>query len=140
MSEEVKALARRWFDEVWNQDRATATATIDDLFHPEGRATGIPEPESKLSSIDEFKAVHKQFRDAFSDIHIDIDDLVSEGDKVAIRWTANMKHTGDALGFPPTGRHVRVPGSAFFHCKNGKIIEGWNQMDFTIITAQLKST
>ena len=139
MSEEAKAIARRWFEEVWNQDRQTATAAIDEMFHAQGRAHGVPDPESALNSAAEFKAIHKQLRDAFSDIHIAIDDLVSEGDKVAIRWTANMKHTGDALGFAPTGRQVRIPGSAFFLCKQGQIVEGWNQMDFTRIINQLQA-
>ena len=140
MSEEAKAIARRWFEEVWNKDRQTATAAIDAMFHPDGRAGGFPEPESTLSSAAEFKTIHKQFRDAFSDSHVDIEELVSEGDRVAIRWTANLKHTGDGLGIAPTNRKVRVPGSSFFLCKHGQIIEGWNHMDFTRILNQLSST
>jgi hypothetical protein len=39
MSEQNKALAKRWFEEVWNQGRES---TIDELFHPQGKKTTVP--------------------------------------------------------------------------------------------------
>src|SRR5277367_6373120 len=102
MSEQNKALARRWFEEVWNQGRES---TIDQLFHPEGKAYGFPDPNSILGP-EEFKAIHRAFHNTYGDIHVAIDDLVAEGDSVAVRWTCTMIHKGDGLGFPATGKNV----------------------------------
>ncbi|MBB5339970.1 ester cyclase [Tunturiibacter gelidoferens] len=130
-----KALAQRWFEEVWNQGKES---TIDELFHPQGKGYGFPEPHSILIGPEAFKAIHRQFHSAFGDIHITIDDLVAEGDRVAIRWTATMKHTGDGLGFPATGKTATLPGASFITCRDGIMTEGWNSMDMTKLTLQLQ--
>jgi len=137
MSEQNKALAKRWFEEVWNQGRES---TIDELFHPQGKAHGFPEPDSILIGPEGFKAIHRAFHNAYGNIHIDIDDIIAEGDRVAIRWTCTMSHTGDGLGFPATGKKTTVPGSSFIHCRDGKLTEGWNFMDLTRTTQQLQSS
>jgi predicted ester cyclase len=67
-----------------------------------------------------------------------VDDLVAEGDKVAVRWTANMTHMGDGLGFPATSKKVKLSGSSFLICGNGQILEGWNYMDLTRMQLQLQ--
>jgi hypothetical protein len=51
-----KALAKRWFEEVWNQGRESS---IDELFHPDGKAYGFPEPDSVLIGSEGFKAIHR---------------------------------------------------------------------------------
>src|SRR5258708_36564404 len=50
-----KDLARRWFEEVWNQGRES---TIDELFHPQGKAYGFPDPGSILIGPEGFKTTH----------------------------------------------------------------------------------
>ncbi len=131
-----KALAQRWFEEVWNQGKES---TIDELFHPKGKAYGFPEPDSVLIGPQAFKTIHRKFHSAFGNIHVNLDDLVAEGDRVAIRWTVTMKHTGDGLGFPATGREVTLPGSSFITCRDGVITEGWNSMDMTWLRLVLQS-
>jgi hypothetical protein len=70
MSDHVnKALAKRWFEEVWNQGRES---TIDELFHPQGNAYGFPEADSVLAGPEGFKTIHRQFLSAFSGIHLGI--------------------------------------------------------------------
>jgi steroid delta-isomerase-like uncharacterized protein len=137
MSEQNKALARRWFEEVWNQGRESS---IDELFHPQGNAYGFPEPDSVLIGPEGFKTIHRVFHNAFGNIRIAIDDLIAEGDKVAVRWTCTMVHNGEGLGFPATGKNVAFPGSSFIHCREGQISDGWNFMDLTRMTQQLQST
>jgi steroid delta-isomerase-like uncharacterized protein len=135
MSEENKNLVRRWFEEVWNQGRLSA---IPEMFHESGRAHGFPDPDSVVTSAEEFAENCKSFREAFPDVRIAVDDLVAEGNKVAVRWTATMTHTGDGLGFPATSKKVRVTGSSFLLCGNSKILEGWNYMDLTRMRLQLQ--
>ena len=135
MSEKNKQLARRWFEEVWNQGRESA---IKEMYHRDGRAIGFPEPDSIINGPEEFAAVCRKFRDIFPDIHVTVDDLVAEGDKVAVLWTATMTHMGDGLGFPASAKKVSLPGSSFLLCHDGQIKEGRNQMDFTKLRLQLQ--
>ena len=136
MSEESKQLARRWFDEVWNQK---SEAAIDRMFRPEGRAHGLPTEGGRPAGPEDFKTIHRTFLGAFPDIRFVINDVIAEGDRVAVRWTANMTHAGDHLGFPATGSDVTLEGSSFLHLKDGMIFEAWNQMELQGMIQSLKS-
>jgi steroid delta-isomerase-like uncharacterized protein len=135
MSEENKNLVRRWFEEVWNQGRLSA---IDEMFDRSGKAYGWPDPDQAISSPEEFAKACKTYREAFPDIHMTVEDLVAEGDKVAVRWTATMTHLGDGLGFPASSKKASLSGSSFLTCGNGRILNGWNYMDLTRLQLQLQ--
>jgi steroid delta-isomerase-like uncharacterized protein len=136
MSEDSnRQLARRWFEDVWNQGRIAAIA---EMYHPSGTATGFPEPDSVIRGPEQFAQLCQQFRDTFPDIHITVDDVVAEEDRVAVRWTATMTHTGDGLGFPASSKKVSLPGASFITCRDGMIIDGQNLMDFTRVRLQLQ--
>jgi predicted ester cyclase len=135
MSEENKNLARRWFEEVWNQGHESAIA---EMYHPDGRSIGFPETDSVIKGPKEFAEVCRKFRAIFPDIHVTVNDLVTEGDKVAVLWNATMTHLGDGLGFPASARKVSLLGSSFMLCRGGQILEGRNQMDFTKLRLQLQ--
>jgi steroid delta-isomerase-like uncharacterized protein len=135
MSEENKNLARRWFEEVWNQGHEAAIA---EMYHPDGRSFGFPETESIIQGPQEFAQVCRKFRAIFPDIHVIVNDVIAEGDKVAVLWHATMTHLGDGLGFPASAKKVSLPGSSFMLCRGGQIVEGRNQMDFTKLRLQLQ--
>jgi steroid delta-isomerase-like uncharacterized protein len=137
MSESAnKALMQRWFEEVWNQGRES---TIDELFHPQGKVHGFPAPDSILIGPEGFKTVHRQFQNIFGGIHIEIHDLIAEGDRVALHWTTTAIHSGDGLGFPATGKNATLTGASFTTCRNGQITEAWNFMDMTKLTLDLQT-
>ena len=135
MSEANEQLVRRWFQQVWNEKRPSA---IDEMFHAEGKSRGFPEPDSVLEGPPGFKAVHERFCGAFPDLTISIEDVISEGDRVAVRWRFEGTHQGDSLGFPPTGKKVRMIGSSFVRIKDGRLVEGWNYMDMQAILQKLR--
>jgi predicted ester cyclase len=135
MIEQNRTLAYNWFAEVWDSANPDA---IDKYFAADGRCFGFPDPTSVLT-LDGYKAVHAQFLQSFSGIRVQVEDVIAEDDRMAIRWTAHMTHTGDALGIAPTGRPVVMGGSSFCHTRDGKITEGWNFMDFTRVLQQLQS-
>ena len=135
MSEENKALVQRWFEEVWNQGNA---AVIDELLADDGVIHGLMDaggnPVRGLSSFHEF---HAQFRGAFPDMSISVEDLVAEGDKVVARCSVRGQHTGESLGFKATNAPVQFEGVAIVRIKDGKIAEAWNQFDFLEMNKQL---
>src|SRR5262245_40906020 len=120
MSEKNKAVVRRWFEEVWNQGRE---ATIDEMFSSEGVAHGLGDSELDVHGPAEFKPFVANIRGAIPDTHIRVDDILSEGDRVAVRVTLEGTHTGHGLGVPPTGRRVRIQGIIIVRFVDGQIVE-----------------
>jgi steroid delta-isomerase-like uncharacterized protein len=123
MSIENKTLVQRWFSEVWNEGRADA---IDELLADDAVIHGLG---ANLQGPAEFKRFHSAYRNAYPDVTIDVDDLVAEGDMVAVRWSAIGTHRGDGLGFPATGRRAQFTGMVFVRIKEGRLVEGWNNFD-----------
>jgi predicted ester cyclase len=136
MSEANKLLLKRWFEEVWNQK---SEAAIDEMFSKSGKSQGFPEPDSVLVGPESFKAVHRTFCGAFPDLHVNVEDVLAEGDQVAVRWRVIATHRGDHFGFPATGKSVSMNGSTFAIVKGNQVVEGWNQMDMQALMQTLKS-
>jgi steroid delta-isomerase-like uncharacterized protein len=135
MSEENKALLRRWFDEVWNKGNADA---IDELLSAEGIAHGLSDDESTpLRGPAGFKPFHDSFRGAFPDIEVVVEDMIAEGDKVVARCSVRGKHTGDHLGIAASNSPVLFSGIAIVRIEHGKIVEAWNNFDFLKMNRQI---
>lgn len=66
---------------------------------------------------------------AFPDIHFTIDQIISERDIVALRWTATATHAGDTLGVAATQKPVTITGMGFARVRDGKIVAAWNNWD-----------
>jgi steroid delta-isomerase-like uncharacterized protein len=78
---------------------------------------------------DDLKRNVQMYRSAFPDLNLKVDDLVSAGDKVLIRWTGRGTHRGPFMGQQPTGRQTTTQGMTVATLRNGKIIEDWTQWD-----------
>jgi steroid delta-isomerase-like uncharacterized protein len=76
-----------------------------------------------------FAATVVELRTAFPDIRYTVEDLVEEGDRVAIRWSWTGTHDGSFRGFAPTGKRISNPGFAIFHLRGGKIVRAWVDTD-----------
>jgi len=135
MSEENKALLRRWFDEVWNKKNAGA---IDEMLAADGIVHGLSEDENQpLKGPAGFKPFHDVFRGAFPDIGVVVEDLIAEGDKVVARCSVRGKHTGDHLGIAPSNSPVLFTGIAIVRIEDGMIVEAWNNFDFLKMNRQI---
>jgi len=135
MSEENKALIQRWFEEVWNQGNSK---TIDELLDENGVVHGLMDANGQpVTGLKAFHDFHDQFRGAFPDLHISVDDVVAEGDRVVARCSVRGKHTGESLGFAATNAPIQFEGIAIVRIKDGKIVEAWNQFDFLEMNKQL---
>jgi steroid delta-isomerase-like uncharacterized protein len=136
MSEANKILIKRWFEQVWNQK---SEAAIDEMFSEHGKAHGFPEPDSVLVGPEAFKAIHRNFCGAFPDLRVDVEEIIAEGDRVAVRFRVSMTHQGDHLGFPASGKKETLLGSTFAVVKGNQIVDGWNYMDLQALMKKLQA-
>lgn len=135
MSEDNKALVRRWFEEVWNKGRAEA---IGEMLAADGVVHGLSDdPNNPLRGPDDFRPFHTTFRGAFPNVNVVVEDLVAEGDKVAVRCSVRGKHTGDHLGIAASNVPVEFDGIAIVRIEDGKITEAWNNFDFLKMNKQI---
>jgi len=79
----------------------------------------------------------RQFLTAFPDVHVIIDDLIAEGDKVVIRLHATATNTGLFGGNPPTGRKVEIHSIRIFRIVDNKIVDTWAMQDRLGLMEQL---
>jgi len=119
-------LAKRWFKEVWNEGR---TETVHELLAHDAIAHGQRSAESEIHGPKEFEEFVNEIRGAFPDIRIEVEDVFGADDRVVLRWSAVMTHSGSILGMPPTGRTVRNRGITIARFRDGKIVEGWDNWD-----------
>jgi predicted ester cyclase len=73
----------------------------------------------------------------FSDLRIEIEQSVAEGDTVAARYTMRATNTGEFMGGPPTGKRIEVPVFDMCRVRDGKFIDLWRLMDSMSMMAQL---
>jgi steroid delta-isomerase-like uncharacterized protein len=136
MVEDNVALMRRWFHEVWNERRRE---TIFEIFAEDGVAHWFADTGGDLRSPKEFIPYFERLCAAFSDIRMTVDDCFGAGDKVAVRWSVEMRHTGDSLGIRATGKSVGTHGLTMVRFADGKAIEAWECWDKLGLLTQLEA-
>jgi steroid delta-isomerase-like uncharacterized protein len=132
-----KSLSRRWFEEVWNQGR---TRAIDELLAPDCVAHGLGEEGQPLRGPEHFRRFYDQFRSAFPDVRILVQEVLAEGDWTAVRFAAQATHTGRGIGVAPTGRPINVTGMSMMRWANGQIAEAYNEFDAAALLRQITQT
>ena len=130
--EENRVLLRRFVDEVIN----TGDVGLVPWFVGEDFVDHDPPPGAS-PDISGIGRAFTRVRASFPDFHATVEDLVSEGDRVAYRWTFRGTHLGDFGGIPPTGREAiwSVIGIARF--AEGKMVERWQRLDTAGLLGQL---
>jgi steroid delta-isomerase-like uncharacterized protein len=134
MTNANRDLAVRWFEEVWNQGRRDA---VEEMLSPDAVVHDGPVDSRGPAG---FYAFYDRMHAAFSDVRIKPDITLVEGDLVCIRWTATMKHTGDGLGMPATGKAVQITGTSIIRVAGGKLVEGWQNWDMLGMIEQIRGT
>ena len=128
------ALARRWFEEVWNQRRAD---TVREMIAPDAVCDSEGGP---LVGPEAFIAqAHTPFLGAFSDLRVQVDGTVSEGDQVVVRWRGHGTHDGDGFGIPASGKRVSFRGMTWIRFRGGLMVEGCDSWNLTALMAALQS-
>lgn len=127
------ALVSRIWNEVWNRGELDA---CDEILAGDytGVIPGQPEP---IRGPEAFKQMVAAYRAGFPDVHLTVDDVFADGDRVAVRWVSRGTHLGSLMGIPPTGRHIEVMGISLFQVVDGKVASEWEGFDTMGMMRQL---
>ncbi len=115
-----KALVRRLFEEAFPSGNP---ATVRALVAPE-IIDHDPMPGQPLG-VEGIEYVMTTLLAAQPDLQFTVDDLLAEGDRVAIRWTLRGTSTGPMFGRPPSGQPVEQTAVVIFRLADAKIVERW---------------
>ena len=94
----------------------------------------LPEPQHGRET---WRQGFEMMRRAFPDLRADIEDIVADRDKVAVRVRFRGTHAGEFLGFPATGRTVEYVSHEFYRIADGLIAEEWICSDMATLFRQL---
>jgi len=133
MSRLDKATLLRLMDAIWNErklgvlDEIVANDYVrhDPAFPGEVRGPGG------------FKQYVMAMCTPFPDAQISIEDVIAEGEHMALRWTFHGKHSGDFMGIPATGKEITLTGLSIIRIRGDKIVEGWDGYDALGVLRQL---
>ncbi len=110
-------------------------AAADVLLHKEfSLHTPLPTPGPGIEAMNN---VITTCRAAFHGLHVTVDDIMAEGDKVTARFTARGIHNGEFMGLPPTGKAITMTGIEIFRIREGKIVELWGEANLMGLMQQL---
>jgi steroid delta-isomerase-like uncharacterized protein len=125
-----KAIARRVFDEIYNQGKfEVADEIYAKNFVNHGRTRDL--------SLKEDQDAARGWKLAFPDLKISVLQEIAEGDLVTVLWTGVGTNTGEGNGLPATGKSGRIRGITIWRIVNGKIAEEWSEFDQHSIMEQL---
>jgi len=94
-------------------------------------------PVGEFKGPEGMKQMVQAFKVAFPDGTFTIDDMVGEGEQVAVRYRLKGTQKGEYFGIPPTGKQVNITASYFYKFENGKEIEALPFMDSLTFYQQL---
>ena len=107
---------------------------LDEVVHPN---YVYRSPDQILQGPEALRDLFTAYRAAFPDLHVEIEELVSAGDRTVITFTLSGTHEGDLMEIAATGRQVKVSGMTLSHFENGKIVEEWELLDQLSLFQQL---
>lgn len=129
--EENKAVLRRGAEAFNNPEDRSGWLEIHD---PSVIAEGLAPTPVGLEGVTEF---YSGLWSAFPDLHITIEDMVGEGDRVAWRLTVTGTQQAEFRGVPASGTAVEFDAQYVFRFRDGKIIERWTNFDRLGVMIQL---
>lgn len=120
-----KAIVRRLYEEAFSH--TGDLAAIDEFIA--GDFVDHSGPPGLAPGREGFKQLVGMWRAAVPDLWLTIDEIVAEGEVVAVAWTGGGTHRGELMGIPPTGRTAKVTGIVFNRLADGRIVERWGNTD-----------
>ena len=127
--EENKVLVTGFYEEVLNGRNMNVA---DEIL-----STQYVDHSASAAGLENFKKYFVMITSVFPDIKVQIEDVLIDADKAAVRLTVQGTQLGQFRGFPPTGQKVSWSGMDIIHISNHKIIERWSERDFLHMLVQL---
>jgi predicted ester cyclase len=133
MSPNPEAVVRRLIEEGFNEcnldvaEQLTASELVEHQNFGPNHAPGAEGVKAVIASL------HR----AFSDFHLEIEDLVVDGDKVWLRMVGTGTNDGSFMGHPPTGRTMRTDVFDVIRVTDGQMVEHWGVPDRLSVLFQL---
>ena len=129
-----KEIARQFIDRVFvHQEDAAIDELVAPSFVPHTFGPMPPGREGLREGMRRAGA-------GVSEARFEIDDMIAEGDRVAVRLTTSARHTGPFMGIEPTGRRYEIGEIHIFRIRDGQVIEHWHEFDKMALIAQLAGT
>ncbi|MBM3948960.1 MAG: ester cyclase [SAR202 cluster bacterium] len=133
-SEKNKELLRQYTQEALIEGKLDAVAKY---ISPQYVHHAPPGPD--IRGIEGMRSAVVAYRKAFSDLRIEIHDMVGEKDRVATRLTIHGTHSGEYAGIKATGKKIKLAVIAIDRFADCKVMEGWEFADVAGLRAQLTS-
>ena len=126
-----KAIVRRFVDEIFVQGRKETVDELlaDDFVGHTWPSTGNPRADLK-GAIDRTSK-------GLADPVFTIEDVIAEGDRVAVRLTAAATQVGELMGMPPSGKRYEIGEIHVFRLRDGQVVEHWHQFEQMKMMEQL---
>ncbi len=127
----LKAVARQFVEEIFAEGRLD---TIDEIVDPEfvSRTFGITE-----DGPEQLKLATRRVHDGLTNVEFRIDDMVAEGDRVAVRLTSSATPRGEFMGVDARGKSYTVEEMHLFRIVDGLVTEHWHSYDALGVMRQI---
>ena len=133
-SNENETLFRNAVELVWNGDieRAGEFFAQDVIVHH-------PIQKEPFYGLEGFKQFPRMLKQGFPDLHVTIERVITDGDRIGARWIIHGTHTGifPLLQLPPNGRKITLPVNEILHVRDGKLAELWLELNILSVAQQL---
>jgi predicted ester cyclase len=130
-AEQLKAWHRRVVEELWNNGNLDL---IDEYLHPELHGTG----QAAGVTRDDARQIVQEFRAAFPDLHVTIDNQIAEGDELATFSTIRGTHRAEFQGIQASGNSVELSTACHLKFADDKVIEETVEFDQEAFLSQLR--
>jgi steroid delta-isomerase-like uncharacterized protein len=119
ISQGHKELFGRLYHSIWNERR------LEFIEHVIAETHAISDPTVAGGAVGPaaYRRQVERFLTGLPDLHFEVDDTITEKDKLVVYWTITGTHRGEFLGVPPTNKQVSFSGITINQIRNGKIIE-----------------
>ena len=131
MSEENKAMFRKFVDAMNNKDTSIVVDLLADNYVDHDAPPGFPPGAQGM------KDMMEMFFTAFPDLKITINQLVAEGDIVVGAMTSAGTQTRDFMGIPPSGKKMSITEMHMVCVADGKAVEHWGAADSMTMMQQI---
>jgi steroid delta-isomerase-like uncharacterized protein len=121
--EDRKSTIRRLTDQLWNQGNLEV---CDEIF---AENCSFHDPNFEIDGVQGMKQQAQSLRTANPDLHMDVHDILVDGDLTATRWTMGGTAQGDFRGIPGTGKTFVMTGMVMDKWEGDRIVEEWVNYD-----------